>query len=200
VLNDIQRRRNVNFLPGDDASLNVFRVRTIEMFSLSDVMFVNAETMVSLQIFQSESHPNTQMQGPTKAASGAKENLSVFGLFKHLAHTPQGKHKLRQIFLRPSLDLTVIEGRQTFIQIMLLPGNDAPLAKIVKSLKRIKNIRTAVIHLQKGTEGATNKRSAIRQGVWGNIQEFTYHALRIIEAVCEVQKGSTLAIMKKVRR
>lgn len=166
------------------------------MFCLSDVMSINATTMVSLQIFRSESHPNAHMQGPSKS-KGGKESLSVFGLFQHLAHTPQGKMKLRQIFLRPSLNLDVIERRQAIINTLVLPANNSCLNLIVKSLKRIKNIRTVTIHLQKGTSGDT-RRAVLHGGIWGHLREFSYHVLRMAEALRELKGGHLLPIVQQV--
>ena len=175
-----------------------FRVRTIEMFTLSDMMFINADTMASLQILQAEFHPNSHMQGPNSASSGAKESLSVFGLFNHLASTPQGKYRLRQIFLRPSLDLEIIEERQATIRVLIQPENSPALGKMIKSLKRIKNIRTVIIHLQKGISGASGRGSAMQRGVWASLQQFTFHTLKIIEAVSKLVDGQDLKIVCKV--
>ena len=50
VLSYLQRRRATAFLPGDHAAGAMFRIGTIEMFSLKDSMFVNADTLLSLQI------------------------------------------------------------------------------------------------------------------------------------------------------
>jgi DNA mismatch repair protein MSH5 len=198
VLSYLLRRKSVEYLPGDDAAQMAFRVRTIEMFTLSDMMFINADTMASLQILQSEFHPNSHMQGPSSASSGAKESLSVFGLFHHLASTPQGKYKLRQIFLRPSLDLEVIEERQAAISILIRPENAPALEKMVKSLKKIKNIRAVVIHLQKGISGASKRGPAMQRGVWASLQQFTFHTLKIIEAITELVDGQDLMIVSKV--
>ena len=66
VLNYLSRRRTVEYLPGDQEALVAFRVGSIEMFSLADMMFINADTLNSLQIIQHELHPNSHMQGPTK--------------------------------------------------------------------------------------------------------------------------------------
>jgi hypothetical protein len=38
VLTYLQRRKAIEYLPGDEAANGVFRVRTIEMFSLKDTM------------------------------------------------------------------------------------------------------------------------------------------------------------------
>lgn len=195
VLSYLQRRKSVEYLPGDEAALVAFRVRTIEMFTLTDTMFINADTLASLQIIQSESHPNSHMQGPT--SSGAKESLSVYGLFHHLARTPQGRNRLRQIFLRPSMDLAVIEERQATVSVLLRPDNSQALEKLINGLKRIKNIRTVVIHLQKGISGTSNRGPAIQRGVWASLQQFTYHTLKILEALCELSHGQGLVIVNK---
>ena len=194
----LQRRKSVEYLPGDDAALVAFRVKTIEIFTLSDMMFTNADTLESLQILQSEFHPNSHMQGPNKASSGAKESLSVFGLFYHLARTPQGKQKLRQIFLRPSMDLAVIEERHATISILLRPDNGPALENLSRSLTRTKNIRTVVIHLQKGISGTSARGSAIQRGVWASLQQFTFHTLKILEAVRDLAGGQVLMIVDKV--
>lgn len=192
ILSYISRRKNIDYLPNDRAALVAFRTRTIEMFMLSDQMFINADTLASLQIIQSENHPNSH-----KSSSGAKESLSVFGLFFHLAHTPQGKQKLRQIFLRPSKNLDVIDERLNTLNILLRPENSPLLDNINKSLKHIKDIRSVVIHLQKGITDM-GKGSSIFRGVWANIRSFTFHTLKILEAVRELSGGRLLAICNKV--
>ena len=86
VLSYIKRRRATTYLPGDPEASGLFRVATIEMFSLAGSMFMGADTLLSLQILSTESHPNAQQQGPVNR--GSKEGLSVFGLFQHQARTP----------------------------------------------------------------------------------------------------------------
>ena len=199
ILNYLTKRKSVDYLPNDQAALVAFRVRTIEMFTLSDMMFVNADTLASLQIIQSENHPNKHMQGPNQSTSGAKESLSVYGLFHHLARTPQGKQKLRYMFLRPSIDLSVISERLNTIGVLLFPGNSATLHTIGKSLKPIKDMRAVIIHLQKGVCDVPAKSSVIRKGVWGSMQNFIFQTLRILEAIRQIGEGQGLAIVNKVR-
>ncbi|KUJ20542.1 uncharacterized protein LY89DRAFT_578807 [Mollisia scopiformis] len=197
ILNYISRRKNVEYLPNDQAALVAFRIRTIEMFTLSDMMFVNADTLASLQIIQSENHPNSHMQGPNKSTSGAKESLSVYGLFCHLAQSPQGKQKLRQIFLRPSTDLNVIRERLSTISVLLRPDNSTLLGKISRSLKKIKDLRSVMIHLQKGISDTPGQKNAFRRGPWGSIQSFTFHVLLILDAVRELAGSRTVAVANK---
>lgn len=171
----------------------------IEMFTLSDMMFVNADTLDSLQIIQSENHPNSHMQGPNKSTSGAKESLSVYGLFHHLASTPQGRQKLRRIFLRPSIDISVIGERLNTIAVFLRPENESVVDEIVKSLKKVKDIRAVIIHLEKGVCDVPGKSSAIQRGVWASIQNFVFHVLKINGDVRELNdSGQALKIISRV--
>ncbi|KAL2059622.1 hypothetical protein ABVK25_000915 [Lepraria finkii] len=198
LLTYIRRRKAVEYLPSGEMVIDLFGISTIEMFSLKDMMFVNADTLASLQILQSESSPNTHNQGPTKASSGSKEGLSVYGLFHHLARTPQGKQLLRSYFLRPSLDMDVINERLETASVFLRPDNDSPLNNIVKNLGQIKNMKTAMVHLRKGIGSGLSRGGAIKSGVWSSLRSFAFHTLQIKDALKEVIGAERLAIFIKV--
>ncbi|KAI9820000.1 MAG: MutS protein msh5 [Pycnora praestabilis] len=155
-------------------------------------------TLSSLQVLQLESHPNSHNQGPTSGASGSKEGLSVYGLFQHLAHTPQGKQLLRQYFLRPSVNIGTITERWDTISVFLRPDNNEALNTLVKSLKQVKNIRTVMIHLHKGISCGTGKGGGIARGVWASMNKFVYHALKIRDTFCEVANAMRLDITVKI--
>ena len=181
-------------MPNDADASAAFQVRIVEMFSLSDLMFINADTLASLQIIQSENHPNSQSQGPNKS----KESLSVFGLFCKLARTPQGKQKLRRLFLHPSTDLSVIRERHRTIATLLRSENSTSLNTIMKSLPMIRDLRSIVIHLQKGI---SDYRGSIKKGVWMSLQGSAFGILGLIEAVRGLStKEQPLLIANKVRR
>lgn len=129
---------------------------------------MNADTLSSLQILQSEIHPQAHNQGPTNDNPGSKEGLSVYGLFQRLARTPQGKALLRQYFLRPSLEINVINERLDTTTVFLRPDNDESLRSMINSLGKIKNMKTILIHLRKGISNA--KGGNIRCGIWSTLQ------------------------------
>ncbi|KAF1968338.1 mismatch repair protein 5 [Bimuria novae-zelandiae CBS 107.79] len=199
LLSYLQRRRAAAYLPGDHAAHEMFRTSSLIMFSLHDTMFINHDTLRSLQIMEYESHPNTHNQGPTKSSSGSKEGLSVFGLFHHLARTPQGKHLLRQCFLRPSMNLDLIHERLDTINTFLRPENSAPFEAIISSLKCSGNMRTTLINMRKGTiAGAAKNGKSTSSTLWMSIRRFAFHALKIKEMFHEVIGGEHLAIRAKV--
>ena len=146
---------------------------------------------------QPESHPNVFNQGP--GVSGAKESLSVYGLFHNLARTPQGKVQLRQNFLRPSLDLVEINGRLDFVSVFVRPENQLVTQKLSKSLSRIKNMKTIMAYLRKGINGGNKKiGGGFKSGVWASLLEFCYHNLDIVETLREVAGGGHLSLRTRL--
>lgn len=118
---------------------------------------------------QSESHPHAHNQGPR--AAGSKEGLSLYGLFHHLARTPQGKYLLRQYFLRPSLNIDLINERLDAIGVFLRPNNQGAVESITKSLNGVFNVRTSMINLRKGITGGSGKAGGIARSVWTGLQK-----------------------------
>ena len=131
--------------------------------------FIDTETLNALQIVHSQTHPQSHNQGPSPV--GSKEGLSVYGLFHQLARTPQGKHLLRQYFLRPSLDIEIINERLDTVAVFLRPDNSGLMNSITKSLGQIRDMRTVVIHLKKGVSNGMGKASSgIKSGVWSSLR------------------------------
>lgn len=200
VLSYLQRRRATAYLPGDQAATATFRVKTVEMFTLSDSMFINSDTLLSLQITSTESHPNAQNQGPPSKgwSSGSKEGLSVYGLFQNQARTTQGRALLRQYFLRPSLNLDVINERLQTVGVLLRPENSAVLDQLDDCLGRVKNMRLVTVNLRKGISSGLKRNRSVSNIVWPSIRNFAFHALRITDTLAELQEGQRLSICLKI--
>lgn len=124
---------------------------------------------MALQLIQSESHPNMFNQGPGKKSASGKEGLSVYGLFRQFSCTPQGRARLKQIFFRPSTDLTTIRERHDFIGVFSRPVNSTVLEKLTKSLKPIKNLRPVMINLHKGISTGSGKITGFKTTVWATL-------------------------------
>lgn len=167
ILTYLQRRRTV--APTALEETSEYRVRALQMFNLQDTMWINSNTFSSLQIIQSESHPNMFNQGPGKKSAAGKEGLSVYGLFQHFAHTPQGRARLKQSFFRPSVDLVTIRGRHDFIGVFSRPDNLSALEKITKALKHIKNLRPVMVNLRKGISTGSAKITGFKTTVWASL-------------------------------
>lgn len=178
----LQRRRSSEYLQDDPDAQMAYRVAHLEMFTFKDTMFVNADTLSSLQIIQPESHPNIFNQGP--GTKGSKESLSIFGLFQEHARTPQGKVQLRALFLRPSKDLALIRSRQDFVSVFARPDNRSVCEQLKKSFSKIKNLRVIMAMLHKGVEG-WNKQKSFKSGVWSSLLEFCYYSIDVVEGLHE---------------
>jgi DNA mismatch repair protein MSH5 len=192
----LQRRRAQSFLPGDESSHEFFRVSSVEMFSIQGSMFINADTIHSLQIMESEHHPNAQNQGPN-TSRGAKEGFSIYGLFYHLAKTPQGKKRLRTYFLRPSKDVQVIKERLDGISMLLNPSNTEYLGRLIDSLKNIKNMQTLLKNMRKGASGP-NRGGTTSVPLWSCLLQFVFHALQITDTIKEMHPAEQTVICQQV--
>ncbi|PGH21494.1 hypothetical protein AJ80_03162 [Polytolypa hystricis UAMH7299] len=200
IVTYLQRRKTTNPEPGDTAAEEAFRIRSIEMISLQGMMFVNKDTLASLQVIQSESHPNAFNQGPSKTSPGSKESLSIFGLFQRFARTPQGKALLRQHFLRPVTDINIIKERHDFITRYLRDANVTAVEKLTKSLKGIKNLRPVMIHLHKGISSGNAKFRGFKSVVWTTLLEFAFHAIDVYETLRLVLGSEAQDLHAKVLR
>lgn len=177
LISYLQRRRAAAYLPGDRSADLMFRISKLEMCSLRETMFINTDTLHSLQIMGAESHPNSHNKGPTKATSGDKEGLSIYGLYHHLARTQQGRFLLRQQFLRPSLNLDVINERLDTVSIFTRPDNDSALQALVKNLKNLGNMRVTMVNLRKGASSSTRGTGGFAKSIWMSIRAVcTKHA------------------------
>ncbi|KAL9609329.1 MAG: hypothetical protein Q9167_005895 [Letrouitia subvulpina] len=130
ILTYLQRRTAIGYTQLDDEATTALRVSNVEMFSLDGIIYGMCD----------QSHPQSHNQGPTRGTSGPKEGLSVFGLFYQLAKTPQGKYLLRQHFLRPTLNLDIINERLNTVSIKVLENFDrkglANIGQLVSGIHR----------------------------------------------------------------
>jgi DNA mismatch repair protein MSH5 len=131
-----------------------------------------------LQIIQTESHPNSHNQGPN--SHGAKEGLSVYGLFHYLARTSQGRQLLRQWFLRPSMSIMVISERLDAVGVFVRPDNATLLDDLVKDLRQIKNMRTVMLSMRKGVSAT---QGGIATPAWQNLLRVS-HSTIIVRLGC----------------
>ncbi|PYH95934.1 DNA mismatch repair protein Msh5 [Aspergillus ellipticus CBS 707.79] len=191
------QRRKTSILASDD---RVSRVSSIEMFCLTGKMFVNQRTLLSLQIMESESHSSRVNQGPGRRSSSSKEGLSIYGLFRRFAYTPQGRNRLKQIFLRPSVDVDIIKERHAFIGVFLRADNCNPLDKMVKGLKHIKNLRHVMLNLRKGISTGSGRVMGFKTTVWATLLAFAFYGIDIHDALRETLGGNDLALHGKALR
>ncbi|PWY83058.1 DNA mismatch repair protein Msh5 [Aspergillus sclerotioniger CBS 115572] len=199
ILAYLQRRR-ASMSTTNNRALGALQVSSVEIFSLKGTMFVNGRTLLSLQIMESESHPSMVNQGPGRKSSSSKEGLSVYGLFQRFSYTPQGRNRLKQMFLRPSVESGVIHERHSFIGVYLRADNYNPLDKMVKGLKHIKNLHYVMINLRKGISTGSGKIMGFKTTVWATLLAFAFYGIDIHDALRETAGGTLLALHSKALR
>ncbi|KAK2001745.1 muts domain V [Colletotrichum falcatum] len=172
-------------------------INSLRMFALADFMFVNADILSSLQVFQSELHPNSVMSGTGTAAAGLKESLSLYGIFNPLAGTPQGRTELRKLFLRPLVNIDTIRARHNAISVLLQPGNEIALENISQTLNEVTDIKKTLAQLQRGAESPVNSAS-VERGVWWTLTRFSIFVLRLRDAVLELKDWRGVAIFQQI--
>ncbi|XP_077383982.1 mutS protein homolog 5 isoform X1 [Festucalex cinctus] len=105
-------------------------------YALKGVVYMDRESYSVLQIFKSELHPSVY-----KLHSGEKEGFSLYGIL-NCCSCKFGSRLLRQWFLRPTVDLAVLQRRQEVIRFFTSPRNSDFLNTLRTSLRNIRNIPT----------------------------------------------------------
>lgn len=102
------------------------------------------------------------------------------------------------MFLRPSLDISVINERQKTISVLLRPRNAQLVGSIRSKLKKIKNIRTSLLHIRKGVTLPTG-RASVNRSAWTNLQRFAAYTIELRNEIRQIPEGEDIAIIAKVR-
>lgn len=134
-------------------------------------------TLASLQILQTESHPNAFNQGPGKTSSRAKEDFSLYGLFHQNLLTPQGKNCLKQYFLRPSIEINVIRQRHNLLDVLLLPVNSSSQQNMQRALRKVKNMRPVMTSLHKGFSIGKGAFGGFKGTIWSTLLNVCHNDL-----------------------
>lgn len=198
LLTDLERRRVVEDTTSSyDEPTFQFRVRSVEMNTPIDTMLLSGDTLISLQILQSELHPNLQTRSSNSSEPKAKEALSITGLLLALASSAQGKRRLRQILLRPSTDIRLIQERHRCIEVLLRPDNVEVTKHMRKLLRKLKNTKTLLLHVQKGVDRVRGQLS-IRVGDWKALLRFAMVSAQLQRAIHTLEKSAGVEIFDKV--
>ncbi|KAK7886781.1 hypothetical protein WMY93_026402 [Mugilogobius chulae] len=119
----------------EDSSVGV-PILQLLAYTLKGIVKIDSDTYSVLQIFKSELHPSVY-----KLNSGEKEGFSLYGILNR-CRCKFGSRLLRKWFLRPTLDLAVLNRRQEVISFFILPQNSDCLRTLQSSLRNIRNIPT----------------------------------------------------------
>lgn len=127
-----------------------FKVTSIELITLSETMYVSAETRKALCIFDEEDHAIVH-------SARGKEGLSLFSLL-NCVQTPMGKSLLRQWLLFPSLSLSIINTRLDAVA-LFVDKKETLTEHLRKELKGTQNIQRFTARLADGSANVITWRS-----------------------------------------
>ncbi|GAA5854993.1 hypothetical protein JCM9279_005715 [Rhodotorula babjevae] len=165
------------------------QVKGLELIKLDKIMLVNSDALTSLQIFQDEAHAAT-------GSSATKEGLSLFAHLPpfvarivNIARTPLGKILMRRWFIRPSLELDIIEARHDAVECFVRDENQPAVDAIESNFKHIKNVRR-VLKAIAGGDGSLSDWQATWMFVFGSIQ--------IRDAVLSLEHRKSVEVVDKL--
>lgn len=167
LLAEINKRRAVQAQLDMELAETSYTIADICQFSLSDSLYIDATAMSSLQILHRETHPNAQAWNSSSSGANNKEGLSVYGIFRTLASTSQGKTNLLKFFLRPTRHFPTLTDRHETITTLLRPQNSEIIKQITRTLKKVPNIKRDLLKLSKGIDSTST-----RHGLWAAIGRF----------------------------
>ncbi|PIA36728.1 hypothetical protein AQUCO_03300144v1 [Aquilegia coerulea] len=127
----LQNERLVDTLEQSEGGNASITIDCVTEISLNNFLKLDAAAYESLQIFQIDKHPSHMGIGR------AKEGFSVFGMFNKCV-TPLGRRLLRSWFLRPILDLDVLNNRLNTISFLLC--SEEVLTTLRETLKTVRDI------------------------------------------------------------
>jgi DNA mismatch repair protein MSH5 len=197
LLTELERRRGAENPSWEEDGGVAFRVTSIKMNTSADTMLITGDTLTSLQILQSELHPNPQTRSSNSSEPKAKEALSVTGLLQALASSAQGKRRLRQMLLRPSTDLDLLRERHTCIAVLLHAENGEVARNMRKLLRKLKNTKTLLLHVRKGVDRIRGQLS-VRVGDWKALLRFAMVTAQLKQATQALKGASGLDIFSRV--
>ncbi|CAK9321791.1 unnamed protein product [Citrullus colocynthis] len=127
----LENERIVDTLEQKELGTSSITIDSVIEISLNSFLKLDARALEALQIFQTDKHPSHMGIGR------AKEGFSVFGMMNKCV-TPMGRRLLRNWFLRPLLDLEILNKRLNAISFFI--SSDELMHSLRETLKIVKDI------------------------------------------------------------
>ncbi|GAA5983518.1 hypothetical protein JCM11641_005836 [Rhodosporidiobolus odoratus] len=158
-----------------------FEVTGLELLKLDKLMHINSDALASLQIFSDESHASMH-------TTATKEGLSLFGIV-NVARTPLGRLLMKQWFIRPSLELMVIEKRHLAVECFLRSENHHIVDAIQSNFRLIKNTPRVLKSLASGRGGLKD---------WQTMWQVLYGSIMIRDAALNLVHRKGVEVVHKL--
>ncbi|KAF8890007.1 muts domain V-domain-containing protein [Gymnopilus junonius] len=179
LLDYILRERALSAL--DDEGIEGLDIKDIEILCLDQVMQINADALLSLQVFEDESHASVH-------SDKTKEGLSLFGILNN-TKTTQGRSLLRTWLLRPSLSVSEIRSRHDAVECFMRAENLTTANALHNHLKGVKNVPRIMGLMKDGKAKLAD---------WQGLVKFTFHATMLRDSLSELHRASEVKVIKKL--
>ncbi|KAG2390834.1 DNA mismatch repair protein [Vigna angularis] len=171
----LESERIVDTLEQKESGNTSISIDSVAEISLNNFLKLDAAAHEALQIFQIDKHPSHMGIGR------AKEGFSVFGMMNKCV-TPMGRRLLRNWFLRPVLDLEVLNYRLNSVsfysRISFFLCSEEIVASLRETLKSVKDIP----HLLKSICALLHVNKIFEVGISEDLrEELKYLNLDIVE-------------------
>ncbi|XP_042443072.1 DNA mismatch repair protein MSH5 isoform X1 [Zingiber officinale] len=127
----LENERLVDTFQQNECGYSSIIIDCVSQISLNKFLKLDAAAHDALQIFQIDKHPSHMGIGR------AKEGFSVFGMFNKCV-TPMGRRLLRAWFLRPILDLDILNNRLDTISFFLCC--EEVMSALHETLKTVRDV------------------------------------------------------------
>ncbi|KAH9480408.1 MutS protein-like protein 5 [Psilocybe cubensis] len=165
----------------DDEGIGGLDIRNIETLAIEKSMQINADALLSLQVFETESHASVHSEK-------TKEGLSLFSILNG-TKTTAGRALLRGWLLRPSLSPSEISSRHDAVECFVRPENVAVANVMHKHLKGIKNMPRIMSLMKDGKARLMD---------WQGLVKFTFSVTMLRDSLSELYSPDHVEIIKKL--
>ncbi|KAI8889964.1 hypothetical protein K501DRAFT_313117 [Backusella circina FSU 941] len=171
----------------DESTINI--PTFFSTFSCELYMQIDSDTLRSLCIFESETHPSMHQKR-------GKESLSLFGLLDKTSSVP-GKQLLKEWVSRPKMDIQLLQQRHEAISYFI--SRKDVMDRLRSDMRFIKNIRGILSKIQENKANPLN---------WKSMIEFARHTIAVhttlthlgvnISIIQNAQELTSVSIMRDI--
>ncbi|KAF0974817.1 hypothetical protein FDP41_006291 [Naegleria fowleri] len=156
-------------------------IKTITNFKFDGFVQLDMNTLKALSIFSLEVHPSTAI-----LSGRPKEGLSLFGIMNK-TKSSVGKDLLRQWFLKPVMDVNIIQKRHDAIDFFNKFTMDV-LDEIRENLKYVKNTKRILARMREAKATVND---------WSNLYKTLYCCKNISEILFEMAENSKVDVIEE---
>ncbi|XP_065657265.1 mutS protein homolog 5 isoform X6 [Hydra vulgaris] len=153
----------------------------LKTVTISNLILIEDHVFSALQIFHKELHPSVY-----KSGSCAKEGLSLFGIMNR-TKSQQGSALLRDWFLQPSKDISLIQNRLKAVAFFFNSRNVEIVVALQDALKNTKNILRILSKM---------KTTSISLNDWQTLYKTLFNAVCIAD-ICK-QLPQDIGVVNKI--